>query len=113
MPPPNPTGAAGDAKTMTVNGQTILVDAKSGLALYTFNGDGPNQSNCTGGCLAIWPVHAATASEKASGNFTIFTRPGGSLQWAYKTKPLYTFASDTVANNATGNGFQGFSLATP
>lgn len=111
--PPHSTGFAGDAKTMSVNGQTIFVDATSGLALYTFNGDSANQSNCTGGCLAIWPAHAARSGEKASGNFTIFTRGDGSLQWAYKSKPLYTFATDTVSHNATGNGFQGFSLATP
>jgi predicted lipoprotein with Yx(FWY)xxD motif len=110
---PAPTSVAGDAKTAQINGQTILVDANSGLALYTFGGDGPNQSNCTGGCLAIWPAHAATAGEQASGNFTIFTRPDGTLQWAYKGHPLYTFVSDTVSKNATGNGFQGFFLATP
>jgi len=107
------TGFAGDAKQMQVNGQTIFVDASTGLALYFFNGDAPNQSNCAGGCLAIWPAHAASASETGSANFTTFTRTGGSLQWAYKGRPLYTFVSDSASNNATGNNFQNFVLATP
>jgi len=108
------TGFSGDAKQAQVNGKTILIDAATGLALYFFNGDSANQSNCTGGCLAIWPVHAASASEKADGNFSIFTRSDGNgMQWAYKGHPLYTFVSDSAANNATGNNFQNFVLATP
>ena len=108
------TGFAGDAKQAVINGKTIWVDATSGLALYFFNGDSANQSNCTGSCLTIWPSHAASASEQGSDNFTIFTRSDGNgTQWAYKGRPLYTFASDTVSNNATGNGFQNFVLATP
>ncbi|MGZ3498789.1 MAG: COG4315 family predicted lipoprotein [Vulcanimicrobiaceae bacterium] len=111
---PTTTGQAGDAKPIQAHGQTIWADAKSGLALYTFDGDTtPNQSTCTGTCLAIWPSHVATSSETGTNNFTIFTRPDGSLQWAYKGKPLYTFASDTPANNATGDGFQNFRLAHP
>ena len=107
------SGTAGDARQATINGQTIWVDANSGLALYTFANDGANVSNCTGGCLSVWPAHTARAGEQASGNFTIFTRSDGTLQWAYKTHPLYTFANDTVNANATGNGQGGFSLATP
>lgn len=110
------TGFAGDTKQAQINGQTILVDASTGLALYFFDGDGTDRSNCTAanGCLAIWPSHAATAGEKASGNFSIFTRSDGTgMQWAYKGRPLYTFVSDSPAHNATGNNFQNFVLATP
>lgn len=112
--PVTKTGFSGDAKIAQVNGQTILVDASSGLALYFFNADTTNTSNCTGGCLAIWPSHAASAGEKADGNFSIFARSDGNgMQWAYKGRPLYTFVSDSPTNNATGNNFQNFVLATP
>lgn len=112
--PATATGFSGDAKQAQVNGQTILVDASSGLALYFFNGDTSDKSNCSGGCLGIWPSHGASAGEKADGNFSIFTRSdGGGMQWAYKGRPLYTFVSDTTARNATGNNFQNFVLATP
>lgn len=121
MPAPAPsagattaTGQPGDAVQIQAHGQTILADAKTGLALYTFDGDTvPNQSTCIGSCLAIWPAHAAMSSEKGSNNFAIFTRQGGTLQWSFKGKPLYTFASDTPSNNATGDGFQNFHLAHP
>jgi len=105
----------GDAKQSQVGGATALVDASSGLALYTFDGDtAPNQSTCTGGCLIVWPAHAASSGESATGNFTIFKRAdNGSLQWAYKGKPLYTFASDTPSANGTGDGVQGFHIARP
>ena len=32
------------------------------------------------------------------------TRDDGTKQWAYKGKPLYTFARDTKAGDATGDG---------
>lgn len=112
--PVTTTGFSGDAKQAQVNGQTILVDAATGLALYFFNGDSSDHSNCTGSCLALWPSHAATASEQGDGNFSIFTRSDGNgMQWAFKGRPLYTFISDTPAHNATGNNFQNFVLATP
>ncbi|HEV3153256.1 MAG TPA: hypothetical protein VGZ02_05595 [Candidatus Baltobacteraceae bacterium] len=106
---------AGDAKQAQVGGATALVDASTGLALYTFDGDTTaNQSSCTGGCLVIWPAHTAHAGEAASGNFTIFKRSdNGSLQWAYKGKPLYTFVQDTPSANGTGEGVQGFHIARP
>jgi predicted lipoprotein with Yx(FWY)xxD motif len=110
-----PTKQAGDAKQVQLRGGAAFVDATSGLALYTSDGDTkPDQSNCTGGCLAIWPSHSASAGEKASDNFTIFTRAdNGTLQWAYKTKPLYTFSSDSAGNNGTGDGVEGFHIARP
>ncbi|MBV9271531.1 MAG: hypothetical protein JO165_10570 [Candidatus Eremiobacteraeota bacterium] len=113
---PSPgTQSVGDAKQAQIGGAAAFVDANTGLALYTFSGDTvANQSACTGGCLTIWPSHAAHAGESASGNFTIFTRSdNGTLQWAYKGKPLYTFVSDTVSNNGTGEGIQGFHIARP
>lgn len=113
---PSPqSGNAGDTKQAQIDGGTALVDAASGLALYTFDGDtSANQSNCTGGCLSIWPSHAARSGETATGNFSILTRSdNGSLQWAYKGKPLYTFAADSVGANGTGDGVQGFHVARP
>jgi predicted lipoprotein with Yx(FWY)xxD motif len=105
----------GDTKEVMLKGSLAFVDAKTGLALYTFDGDTtPNQSNCTGSCLQLWPPHAATASETATGSFTIFKRSdNGTLQWAYLGKPLYTFISDTVSNNGTGEGIQNFHIARP
>ena len=115
-PPATGAGtAAGDAKQVALKGGPAFVDSKTGLALYTFGGDTvPDQSTCTGGCLQIWPAHAATANDKASSGFTIFKRSdNGTLQWAYLGKPLYTFTSDTLSNNGSGDGVENFHIARP
>jgi predicted lipoprotein with Yx(FWY)xxD motif len=116
-PPPNAgtSATAGDAKQVTLKGSLAFVDSKTGLALYTFGGDTvPDQSQCTGSCLAIWPAHAAKAGDKASSGFTIFKRSdNGTLQWAYLGKPLYTFVSDTPSNNGSGDGVENFHIARP
>jgi predicted lipoprotein with Yx(FWY)xxD motif len=52
-----------------------------------------------------WPVLKAEASDKADGGYGIITRDDGSRQWAYKGKPLYTFAKDTKPGDITGDGF--------
>ena len=45
--------------------------------------------------------------DQASDNYTIIARDDGSKQWAYKGKPLYTFAKDQKAGDMTGDGFNG------
>jgi predicted lipoprotein with Yx(FWY)xxD motif len=50
-------------------------------------------------------VLKAEASDKADGGYGIITRDDGSRQWAYKGKPLYTFAKDTKPGDITGDGF--------
>jgi predicted lipoprotein with Yx(FWY)xxD motif len=38
------------------------------------------------------------------GDYTIITREDGGKQWAYKGKPLYTWAKDTKPGDGTGDG---------
>jgi predicted lipoprotein with Yx(FWY)xxD motif len=80
-----------------------MVDAK-GMTLYTFDKDSGGKSMCNGPCATNWPPLMAGADAKASGDMTIITRDDGSKQWAYKGKPLYTFAKDTKAGDMMGNG---------
>ena len=44
---------------------------------------------------------------KAAGDWTVVTRDDGSKQWAYKGKPLYTWAKDTKPGDKTGDGVNG------
>lgn len=79
-----------------------FVDA-AGKPLYTFARDtAPGKSACNDGCATAWPPLAATADAKAEGDWSIVTRDDGSRQWAYKGKPLYTYARDTAGAAATG-----------
>lgn len=87
----------------TTKGKT-LVDAK-GMTLYVFDKDSGGKSACNGACTTNWPPLMAAADAKESGEYTVVKRDDGSAQWAYKAKPLYTWAKDTKAGDITGDGF--------
>lgn len=93
---------AAPAKTGTTDKGPALVDAK-GMTLYTFDRDAGGKSACTGQCATNWPPLMAAADAKDSGDWTIVTREDGGKQWAYKSKPLYTWAKDTKAGDTTGD----------
>jgi len=96
--------AAPPTKTASSAKGEILTDA-SGMSLYTFDKDSSGKSACNGPCATNWPVLKASASDQPAGDYTIITRDDGSKQWAYKGKPLYTFAKDQKAGDVTGDGF--------
>ena len=77
------------------------------MTLYTFDRDmaGSGKSVCNGPCAANWPPFMATASDKATGDYSIVTRDDGSKQWAFKGKPLYYWVKDTKPGDKTGEGF--------
>jgi len=96
--------AAPPTKTASSAKGDILTDEK-GMSLYTFDKDTDGKSACNGACATNWPVLKAEASDKAANNYTIVARDDGSKQWAYKGKPLYTFAKDQKPGDTTGDGF--------
>jgi len=75
------------------------------MTLYTFDKDADGKSACNGPCATNWPVLKAEAGDAAGDGYTIITRDDGSRQWAYKGKPLYTFAKDQKPGDITGDGF--------
>ena len=84
----------------------MLVGANS-MTLYTFDKDaaGSGKSVCNGPCAANWPPLMAAPGAAASGDLSIITRDDGSLQWAYKGKPLYTWIKDVKPGDRTGDGW--------
>jgi predicted lipoprotein with Yx(FWY)xxD motif len=78
----------------------------NGMTLYTFDKDvaGSGKSVCNGPCATNWPPLMATASDKASGNFTVITRDDGTQQWAVKGKPVYFWIKDSKPGDKTGDG---------
>lgn len=96
------------------SGTVVLADAK-GMTLYTFGKDTEGKPTCTGQCLMNWPALVAAADAKSMGDWTVVTRDDGSKQWAYKGKPLYTFAKDAKAGDTAGDGAGGnnWHVATP
>jgi predicted lipoprotein with Yx(FWY)xxD motif len=81
-----------------------LVDAK-GMTLYTFDKDSDGKSACNGPCAGNWPALKADGNAKSSGGYTVVKRDDGTMQWAYKGKPLYTWVKDTKPGDTTGDGF--------
>ena len=80
-----------------------LVDAE-GMTLYVFDRDTTGKSACNGPCAQNWPQLASPASAQVSGDWTVVARDDGAKQWAYKSKPLYTWAKDTKPGDVTGDG---------
>lgn len=96
---------AGTVSTAPTDKGIALVDEK-GMTLYIFDKDDAGKTACVDGCAANWPPLAATASDKAMGEYSIIARPDGSKQWAYRGKPLYRWIKDGKAGDTTGDGFR-------
>jgi predicted lipoprotein with Yx(FWY)xxD motif len=90
-----------------------LVDL-NGMTLYVFDRDGKGRSNCNAQCALSWLPLIADTDAQASGSFSFITRDDGRKQWAYKGKPLYTWAKDKKPGDATGDGVNNvWHLASP
>ncbi|MBI3445781.1 MAG: hypothetical protein HY055_10590 [Magnetospirillum sp.] len=101
------SSAAFAAPAMT--GQSALgpvLTNDKGMTLYTFDKDAPGTSNCVDACAQNWPPAMAAAGAMAEGDYTVIKRADGSMQWAYKGKPLYTWSKDAKAGDVTGDGFK-------
>ncbi|HEV8666973.1 MAG TPA: hypothetical protein VN665_03990 [Candidatus Paceibacterota bacterium] len=110
------TGTAGAPATtnavfMTANDPTkgAYMADPANKTLYTFDNDTtPNQSSCTGACATAWPPYMAPAgAANLPTGITVIARPDGSMQYAYKGKPLYYYAEDTAAGQLNGDGVGG------
>jgi predicted lipoprotein with Yx(FWY)xxD motif len=88
------------------NAAGVFFETAGGHTLYTYDKDAKNASSCIGECEKQWPPFLAEASDQPVGSWTIIERSGGARQWAYKGKPLYKYAKDTVAGMALGGGLQ-------
>jgi predicted lipoprotein with Yx(FWY)xxD motif len=92
-------------RTTTVSGTMVLTNDK-GFVLYWFAPDTATTSKCTGSCATYWPPVAgpATAGSGVTGTLGTITRSDGTKQATYDGHPLYTYAGDTAAGQAKGNG---------
>lgn len=99
-------GCAAMASSPAKVADGVLV-GPNGMTLYTFDKDeaGSGKSMCNGPCAVNWPPLMASASDQASGDFSIITRDDGAKQWAVKGKPVYYWIKDTKPGDKTGDGF--------
>ena len=100
--------------TATVAGkaETILVNSR-GLPLYYYRPDTATKSLVTGALASLWPPLTSPAVPAAGvgGKLTVVSDVHGN-QVAYNGHLLYTFATDSPGH-VTGQGVQGFFVATP
>ncbi len=95
-------------------GSEKMLTGSNGLTLYTFDKDTDGKSACNDACAKKWPPLKASAGAKPVGAYTIVKRDDGTLQWAYKGKPLYFFVNDKASMDMNGNGVGGkWHLAKP
>jgi len=82
----------------------VFVEPSKAMTLYTFDRDTAAKSACVAQCAVNWPPLVAPADAKPAGHWTVVTRDDGRRQWAYKGKPLYTWAKDQKPGDRTGDG---------
>ncbi|HEX6518766.1 MAG TPA: hypothetical protein VF070_01950 [Streptosporangiaceae bacterium] len=100
---PAATGSGTSLKTATINGITVLTNAK-GFTLYSFAPDTAAMSKCYGSCAAYWPpVTGTAASSGLPGRVGVIKRSDGSEQLTYNGHPLYTYIGDSAPGQASGN----------
>ncbi|TXK66040.1 hypothetical protein FU658_00715 [Alkalisalibacterium limincola] len=80
----------------------ILVGPQ-GMTLYTYGRDARGASTCYGVCERLWPPLTASFDDEPVGEFSIFERLDGGLQWAFRGEPLYYWAHDTRPGDVTGD----------
>lgn len=107
------SAALASAQVPVKAGYGVLTNA-SDMTLYVFDKDAGGKSMCNGSCANNWPPLTAQAGAKAEGDYSLITRDDGSMQWAYKGKPLYLWVKDQKPGDQTGNGFNNvWHVATP
>ena len=102
------------ATQSTVGGKTETILATGqGLPLYYYQNDTAAKSAVTGGLAAAWPplTSPSPAATGLTGKLAAVMDAHGD-QVAYNGHLLYTFAGDQ-AGQVTGQGVQGFFVATP
>jgi len=119
--PPKPSSESGSPVsigTTTTQLGTILVGT-NGMSLYTRAGDSATVTTCTGSCATAWPPlilpkgQQAVGAPGVNGTFGTLARPDGTVQATYDDHPLYYAQGDETAGDVTGNGVDGFAVATP
>ena len=99
-----------------------LISGASNRTLYVFKADEKSTSaheklsTCYGGCAAVWPPVLTSGTPTVAGKANasligLTTRRDGTKQVTYNGLPLYYYAADTKAGQATGNHLKdGFGL---
>jgi predicted lipoprotein with Yx(FWY)xxD motif len=94
-----------DISLFEENGVYVLRD-QDGMALYRYDLDVDGQSRCVDACSKQWPpVIASAGATPVVGEWKTIKR-GNARQWAFRGKPVYTYAQD-LPGGKKGDGVDG------
>lgn len=113
------TDAKMAANTMMVKSDVVMMatdkklgsyatDAK-GMALYTYDKDTKDVSNCTGACAEKWPPYVVSGSvpSQLPEHLGTIKRADGTMQYTWDGKPLYYYVTDKDSKDIYGDGVGG------
>jgi predicted lipoprotein with Yx(FWY)xxD motif len=120
---PSSSAAAGQSAAAAVTIGTAsstsfgtVLTGPTGMTLYTYAPDTSAVSKCTGECASEWPPLVTTGQAMLGAGLTgqlgTLTRPDGTTQVSYGGRPLYYWEGDKKAGDVTGNGIDGFAVAS-
>lgn len=97
----------GFAVKSTTRGRLLTTDTNA--SVYTFDGDSSTQTQCHGRCLERWNPVRAPALAKPRGQWSVFERSPGELQWTFRGRPVYTHRLDQRSWSQEGSDQAGWS----
>ena len=115
---PSRGGASGEASDEAATITVAVADTDAGPSLvgpnghtlYVFTQDTDGTSTCTDDCATTWPPFTVEGGETiepgegVTGDLAIIERDDGTSQVTYDGMPLYFYAPDAEAGDATGQG---------
>jgi predicted lipoprotein with Yx(FWY)xxD motif len=81
--------------------------AKNGMTVYAFDKDKGGKPSCYGLCAFRWPPYLANSGGTMGKGWSKVSRKNGSMQWAFKGRPVYFYTGDHKAGDENGNGIGG------
>jgi len=97
----------------TIAGLGTVLTGTGGKTLYHLTTETSSSFQCTTGCTSTWipyTVASGTTPTRASGvvgQISTVQRPEGTTQVTFDGHPVYFFAGDTAAGQASGQGAAG------
>lgn len=88
-----------------------VLATNQGRTLYTYDLDTNGKSACEDRCALTWRPLLASMTAAQSGGWSVVVRADKSRQWAFKGKPLYTYADDRDPGDYGGNGRANWKVA--
>jgi predicted lipoprotein with Yx(FWY)xxD motif len=108
------SSGAVELTTGSVAGLGTVLENGNGRVLYVYTPDGTSGVTCTSGCASVWPPLKPSAGQATMASGTAqaallgtLADPAGGRVVTYAGRPLYTYAGDTSAGTANGQGSGG------